>query len=158
MFPYADADAQVVKEFAKAVFFISRAEDVITHKKSKRTVEAITVSLRFLEQEENLVFKYAKFCECMGFAAEACCFAAAFGFKAMESIEITPEGCQLGYIYIKMVSEEAAATFSSAVSRFQERMAIEAEVNYLDTEHVGDLDEGLLIRSFLMCCKQILPG
>ncbi len=158
MFPYSDADAKVVREFADVVEVTSRAEDVITHKKSSRTVEAITVSLRFLQQQENFIFKHAKFCECMGFAAEACCFAAGFGFKHMESIEITPESCKLGYIYLKMVSEEAAATFSSAVSRFQERMAIEAEVNYLDTEHVGDLDEGLLIHSFLSCCRMIQPG
>lgn len=158
MFPYNDAQADTVKEFASTVEFTMRAETYITHKKSKRTVEAITVALRFLEQNENFKFRHATFCECMGFAAEACCYAAAFGFKHLQSIEISEQSSRLGYVYLKLINKEAALTFSSAISRFQERMPVDAEIQFLDTEHVGDMDEGVIIQSFLNCCKMILPG
>lgn len=46
MWPYSDVDAVQVKQFADTVEWISRAEAVITHKKSKRTVEAITGGFR----------------------------------------------------------------------------------------------------------------
>ena len=158
MYPYSDVDAKQVEQFADTVYKIARAETVITHKKSKRTVEAITVALRFLEQEENLPFKYCTFCECMGFAAEACCYASAFGFKSLISIEISEDSTKLGYIYLKMIGEEAAQTFSSSVSRFQERIAVDAEVVYFDCEHIGDLDEGLMIQSFLNTTRTLLVG
>jgi len=86
------------------------------------------VALRFLDQKEGLAFKHSTFCECLGFAAEACCYASAFGFKSLVSIEISEESQKLGYIYLKLIDERAARSFQSSVSRFQERIAVDAEV------------------------------
>lgn len=158
MFPYSDVSPEKVQQFADTVYKISRVEAVITHKKSKRTLEAITVSLRFLDQNEGLKFQYCTFCEAMGLAAEACCYASAFGFKSLVSIETHEEFSKLGYIYIKMANEEAAHTFSSSVSRFQERIPVDAEIVYFDVAHIGDLDEGLMIQSFLNTTRVLLVG
>jgi len=158
MFPYLDVKQKEVTDFADTVYKVAQAERIVTHKKSKRTVEAITVTMRFLEQNEGFVFRHAGFCECMGFAAEACVYASAFGFKTLESIELCEASTKLGYCYLRMMGEKEAASFSSAVSRFQERMGIHCEVNYFDTIHLGDLDEGILIQAYLDSCKRILPG
>jgi hypothetical protein len=82
-----------------------------------------------LDQKEGLAFKHSTFCECLGFAAEACCYASAFGFKSLVSIEISEESQKLGYIYLKLIDERAARSFQSSVSRFQERIAVDAEVS-----------------------------
>jgi len=158
MFPYNDVDKKVVEGFADTVYKIRKIETLINHKKSRRTVEAITVALRFLQQEYNFAFKHATFCECMGFAAEACCYAAAFGFKSLVSIEISEDSRKLGYVYLRMLGETEAASFTSVTSRFHERMAVDADITYFDTEHLGDLDEGVMIQSYLDCTRSLLPG
>jgi len=38
------------------------------------------------------------------------------------------------------------------------RLALDADIAYLDTEHIRDMDEGLLIDAFLKTCRRLLRG
>ena len=161
MFPYLDVSEAEVKSFANVVVTIERVGQVITHNQpSKRTLEAVTIALRFLQDHEHLTLTDIGFCECMAFGAEAVCYASAFGIPNLLSIELTEESKRLASIYIKLLHGDKLINYrlSIIVSRFQERMGIDAEVNYLDLAHTGDLDEGVILVCFLNCCRKLLPG
>ena len=124
---------------------------------SKKTSEAVITSMRFLENN-GLELQNCVFCECMSYGAEASCLASSFRIRWALSIEISEESRQLGYSRLRDMGKWAMEHTEMCVSRFQDHLALDANVAYFDTAHIGTLDEGPIIHKFLICCKKLLGG
>ena len=124
---------------------------------SKKTSEAVITSMRFLENN-GLELKNCVFCECMSYGAEACCLVSSFRIRWALAIEISEESRQLGWSRLRACGKWAMEHTEMCVSRFQDHLALDANVAYFDTAHIGTLDEGPIIRKFLVCCEKLLGG
>ena len=125
--------------------------------RSKKTSETVITSMRFLENN-GLELKNCVFCECMSYGAEACCLVSSFRVRWALAIEISEESRQLGWSRLKALGKWAMEHTEMCVSRFEDHLALDANVVYFDTEHIGTLDEGPIIQKFLGCCKKLLGG
>lgn len=125
--------------------------------RSKKTSETVITSMRFLENN-GLELKNCIFCECMSYGAEASCIVSSFRIRWALAIEISEESRQLGWSRLKAMGKWAIEHTEMCVSRFQDHLALDANVIYFDTDHIGTLDEGPIIRKFLVCCKKLLGG
>jgi hypothetical protein len=116
------------------IYQISKAEDIIMRKdRSKRTVEAITVSLRFLQQSENFEFEKKVFFEAMAYGAEACCLAACFGFRELYAVEYSNVGRNLGYRRLTRIGNMAEIRTRFSMGRFQENFVIGSYIFHFNT-------------------------
>ena len=156
-FPYLDISQKSVDSFADVVYNFSRIEN-ICNSPTKRTAEACTVALRFLQQSENLDFSSISFCEAVAYGAEACCYASAFGFREVYSIEYSDAGRKLAYKRLTRVGPGAQRLVRLQLGRYQENFVIDAGITYFDTNLYDDLDEGVVLEAFLRLCKLLLPG
>ena len=158
VFPYGDISQKDIRKFSEQMFELSRAKDIINRSdKSSRTVEAITISFRFLEKL-GLDLSNACFCETFAYGAEACCLASAFKLKWSLSIEINEESRAIGWSRLKKLGQWAIDHTEMCISRVQDHLALDSHIAYLDTEHAGNLDEGILLEAFLVASKKLLPG
>ena len=94
----------------------------------------------------------------MAYGAEACCLVSAFKLRWCLSIEIDDKSRALAWSRLKQLGTWATAHTELCVSRLQDHLALDTDIAYLDTEHLGALDEGILIEIFLRCCKKLLSG
>ena len=124
---------------------------------SKKTSEAVITSVRFIENQ-GLLLENACFCECMAYGAEACCLVAAFRLRWAIAIEMSEESRQLGWSRLSKLGKWAIEHTEMCVSRLHDHLAVDADIAYLDTEHLGPLDEGPLICKFLQCSRRLLSG
>lgn len=103
---------------------------------SKKTSEAVITSVRFLVNQ-GLELSNACFCECMAYGAEACCLVSAFRIRWAIAIEISEQSRQLGWSRLRKLGRWAMEHTEMCVSRLQDHIALDADICYLDTAHMG---------------------
>ena len=96
--------------FSRAKVIVNRSD------RSSRTVEAITISFRFLEKL-GLDLSNAHFCETFAYGAEACCLVSAFKLKWCLSIEINEKSRAIGWSRLKKLGQLAIDNTEICISR-----------------------------------------
>merc|ERR1711991_136841 len=82
----------------------------------------------------------------------------AFRIRWAISIELSEQSRQLGWSRLRKLGRWAMEHTEMCVSRLQDHIALDADICYLDTAHMGGLDEGPLILKFLHCSRRLLSG
>lgn len=156
-----------LKEFETTATSIERVYQIeeLTGKKSEegksRTMEAVVLYCRYLEDQAHVALTSAVFVDCMGYGGETCLYASAFHFQRIISIELTERSRYLANRGIRSI-EGLSRSCTILYGTVRDYFPYDADVYYYDLLWVSEarswVDEAVLIdQIFTLCAKVQTP-
>lgn len=132
-----------------------------TGSEQSKTMEAVILSLRYLENTEHQTLNRCIFIDLMAQCGEAVLYASAFGFSRLITLELSEDSKSeairiIGQI--PLLSEKVTVLIGS----FHDYFPCDAQVYYCDLCRVvnprGMMDEGVLVNKLFSLFENLLPG
>ena len=153
-----------LKEFETTASSIERVYQIeeLTGKKNEssksRTMEAVVLYCRYLEDQAHVALTSCVFVDCMGFGGETCLYASAFHFERIISIELTERSRYLANRGVRSI-EGLSRSCTLLLGTVRDYFPYDADVYYYDLLWVSEarswVDEAVLIDQIFNLCSKV---
>ena len=161
LYPFNYLTLQEFETTASSIERVYHIEELTGRKEEtskSRTMEAVVLYCRYLEDQAHVALKAATFVDCMGCGGETCLYASAFHFQKIISIEITERS---KYTAIRAISAIKGLPRQCMVlcGTVKDYFPYDADVYYYDLLWVSDgrtwVDESVLIDGIFRLCEKV---
>ena len=159
LYPFNYLTLQEFETTASSIERVYHIEELTGRKEEtskSRTMEAVVLFCRYLEDQAHVALQAAVFVDCMGCGGETCLYASAFHFKKIISIELTERS---QYTAIRAISAIKGLPRQCTIlcGTVKDYFPYDADVYYYDLLWVSDgrtwVDESVLIDSIFRLCE-----
>ena len=153
-----------LKEFETTASSIERVYQIeeLTGKKEEtsksRTMEAVVLYCRYLEDQAHVALTSAVFVDCMGHGGETCLYASAFHFQRIISIELTERSHYIANRAVRSI-QGLIRSCTLLMGTVRDYFPYDADVYYYDLLWLSEarswVDEAVLIDQIFRLCKKV---
>jgi hypothetical protein len=156
-YPFTDAEKSTFDRLVSSAEILFKVKDLVErhnhedHSNMNESVvfETITVGLNFIRENCHMSFNSKQFADCMGNGGEGVCYAFAYDFKHLMSIELSEDSYNLAKARSRQFNGLSQRLELNAGS-LQNYFPIDYDIYFLDTTilRCSMIDEGPLIKMF----------
>jgi len=159
-YPYNYLQLKDLKDTAASVERVYTIQ-ALTGAEQSKTMEAVILALRYLEDTERQNLKRCLFIDLMAHGAEAVLYASAFGFDRMITLELSERSKNDAIRIIRQIPG-LVERCTVLVGSFHDYFPCDAQIYYMDCCRVVDCrkigDEGILLDKVFTLFRTLLPG